>query len=636
MRALSIVRGAPIHNAALWISFVLLGAVWPLASRAAQDGTGHKVQVLRNAEAAISLTRCTADSDIDASNHAGTALVAVQLPQYWDRTFPGKDGRATYRLTFHHVATGHDSPAFYVARAANSFEMWLNGKLLAASGDLCTPAAYGGQRPLYVPVPDAMLQADNTLEITIAALASARGGLSPVEFGPGSTMRARYEGALWFRVIGPLVIAAVSLVLAGISLLIWWRQRDPLFGLYALAEIAWAVSLAEFFLTDVPLSRGVWQVIILSGRAVFMVATARFALIIIDVRVRWPVRLVNIYLWVKLPLIVLMASVLSVPFLKMADWAINVVMACIVGSALVWSTLRRPNRERIALATAVGLSTALTSADIVRITMIGDFYWETALTKYVSLLFSLAMAWLLAERYTRTSRMLAELNHDLDQKVAQKEIELHNLYARSREIEREQAALKERGRIMRDMHDGLGSTLVGALSLLRSGKGSPLALQQHLQQALDTLKLSVDALQDTGGDLAAVLGNLRYRLRDRLLAAGLTVDWQVERLPSVAGLTPQIVRELQYLLLEAFSNAMQHAGGGALRVVARSLGEQNTEAGTVLIEVWDSGPGFDVATVIHGHGLTNMRARAAAIGAELSIESSSEGTVVRLLLPLLK
>lgn len=629
-------RGAAIRNAALWISFVLLGAVWPLASRAAQDGTDHDVQVLRNAEAAISLTRCTADSGIDASNHAGTALRAVQLPQYWDRTFPGKDGRATYRLTFRHVATGHDSPAFYVARAANSFEMWLNGKLLAASGDLCTPAAYGGQRPLYVPVPEAMLQTDNTLEITIAALASARGGLSPVEFGPGSTMRARYEGALWFRVIGPLVIAAVSLVLAGISLLIWWRQRDPLFGLYALAEIAWAVSLAEFFLTDVPLSRGVWQVIILSGRAVFMVATARFALIIIDVRVRWPVRLVNIYLWVKLPLIVLMASVLSVPFLKMADWAINVVMACIVGSALVWSTLRRPNRERIALATAVGLSTALTSADIVRITMIGDFYWETALTKYVSLLFSLAMAWLLAERYTRTSRMLAELNHDLDQKVAQKEIELHNLYARSREIEREQAALKERGRIMRDMHDGLGSTLVGALSLLRSGKGSPLALQQHLQQALDTLKLSVDALQDTGGDLAAVLGNLRYRLRDRLLAAGLTVDWQVERLPPVAGLTPQIVRELQYLLLEAFSNAMQHAGGGALRVVARSLGEQNTEAGTVLIEVWDSGPGFDVATVIHGHGLTNMRARAAAIGAELSIESSSEGTVVRLLLPLLK
>ncbi|WP_024972841.1 sensor histidine kinase [Ralstonia pickettii] len=633
MRKLAISRSAAIRNATLWIGFILLVVAWPLVSSAAGAGTDHNVQVLRNAEAAIRFTHCTTESELDANNGVDAGLTPIQLPHYWDRAFPGKDGRITYRLTFHNVPSGHDSPAFYLARAANSFEMRLNGKLLASSGDLCAPAPYGGQRPLYVPVPEAMLQADNTLDITIAALANARGGLSPVEFGPGSTMRARYEGALWFRVIGPLVIAAVSLVLAGISLLIWWRQRDPLFGLYALAEIAWAVSLAEFFLTDAPLPRGVWQVIILSGRAVFMVATARFALIIIDVRARWPVRLVNTYLWLKLPLIVLMASVLSVPLLKMADWAINVVMACIVGSALVWSTLRRPNRERIALATAVGLSTALTSADIVRITMIGDFYWETALTKYVSLLFSLAMAWLLAERYTRTSRKLAELNRDLDQKVAQKEIELHKLYAHSREIEREQAALRERGRIMRDMHDGLGSTLVGALSLLRSGQGSPLALQQHLQQALDTLKFSVDALQDTGGDLAAVLGNLRYRLRDRLLAAGLTVDWQVERLPPVAGLTPQIVRELQYILLEAFSNAMQHADGGVLQVVGRSLGEPSAEARTLLIEVRDSGPGFDIATVAHGHGLANMRARAAAIGGELSIESSTEGTVVRLLLP---
>ncbi|MGT2492940.1 hypothetical protein ACU4GD_26780 [Cupriavidus basilensis] len=62
------------------------------------------------------------------------------------------------------------------------------------------------------------------------------------------------------------------------------------------------------------------------------------------------------------------------------------------------------------------------------------------------------------------------------------------------------------------MHDGLGSTLVGALSVLRSGQGSPAVLQEHLQHALDALKFSVDAMQDTGGDLAAVLGNLRYRI----------------------------------------------------------------------------------------------------------------------------
>jgi hypothetical protein len=174
----------------------------------------------------------------------------------------------------------------------------------------------------------------------------------------------------------------------------------------------------------------------------------------------------------------------------------------------------------------------------------------------------------------------ADLNRDLDRKVAQKEDELRQLYARSREIEREQAAMKERGRIMRDMHDGLGSTLVGALSLVRSGQSSSPVMQKHLQQALDALKLSVDAMQDTGGDLAAVLGTLRYRLRERLEAAGMTVDWQVERLPELRGLTPQIVRELQYLLLEAFSNAMQYAAGGVIQVIARSLPDDADDAGS--------------------------------------------------------
>ncbi|WP_039016551.1 sensor histidine kinase, partial [Cupriavidus sp. IDO] len=240
----------------------------------------------------------------------------------------------------------------------------------------------------------------------------------------------------------------------------------------------------------------------------------------------------------------------------------------------------------------------------------------------------MAMAWLLVDRYTRTSRLLADLNRDLDQKVAQKERELHQLYAHSREVEREQAALRERSRIMRDMHDGLGSTL----SLLRSGQSSSAALQKHLQQALDALKFSVDAMQDTGGDLAVVLGNLRYRLRERLEAAGLTVDWQVDRLPAVAGLTPQIVRELQYLLLEAFSNVMQHAGGGVVQVIARSVPGAAHGGNAILIEIRDNGIGFDTTATTHGHGLANMRIRAAGIGGELSIESSERGTAVSLLL----
>ncbi|MEI2746307.1 MAG: hypothetical protein V9G22_13180 [Ottowia sp.] len=43
------------------------------------------------------------------------------------------------------------------------------------------------------------------------------------------------------------------------------------------------------------------------------------------------------------------------------------------------------------------------------------------------------------------------------------------------------------------------------------------------------------------GDLTTVLATLRYRLRPRLEAAGIAIDWQVDELPPIEGLTPTTV-----------------------------------------------------------------------------------------------
>jgi signal transduction histidine kinase len=55
-----------------------------------------------------------------------------------------------------------------------------------------------------------------------------------------------------------------------------------------------------------------------------------------------------------------------------------------------------------------------------------------------------------------------------------------------------------------------------------------------------------------------------------------------------------------------------------------------------LLEIDDDGSGFDPETAGgRGNGLRNLRERAAAIGGDLSIVSSTgEGTTVRVLLPL--
>lgn len=321
------------RTAALWLALCCVATACGGAREdSAQTSAAHatsQVQVLRQALAVVRLD--------DAGQGHAPQPVEVALPHDWDRIYPGRDGTATYRLDFPYSGAGQDLPALYLARAANSFEMHLNGKLLAASGALNAPAVYGGQRPLYIPVPEAMLGPDNTLTITIAARANARAGLSRIEFGPSRLVHPHYEGALWFRVIGPLVITALSLLLTAISLLIWWRQRDPLFGLYALAEVAWSVSVVERLLESAPLPLHIWQVLVLASRTVFIVATARFALIVIDVRSPWPARLVTGFLWLKIPLIVLMTGIFNAPSLKLFDWSINMLLACGIASALAWA-----------------------------------------------------------------------------------------------------------------------------------------------------------------------------------------------------------------------------------------------------------------------------------------------------------
>ena len=72
-----------------------------------------------------------------------------------------------------------------------------------------------------------------------------------------------------------------------------------------------------------------------------------------------------------------------------------------------------------------------------------------------------------------------------------------------------------------------------------------------------------------------------------------------------------------FCCLEALQNAVKHGTGASAAVI--SLWEF---AGVLRFEVHDDGPGFDVAAVRNGVGLTSMRDRLDAVGGEVAIVSS--------------
>jgi hypothetical protein len=235
----------------------------------------------------------------------------------------------------------------------------------------------------------------------------------------------------------------------------------------------------------------------------------------------------------------------------------------------------------------------------------------------------LAIGAAIVEYYLAATRELQRLNHELERRITEKSEEIKATYARVEEAKHEWALTSERQRILADMHDGVGASLVGLLRHVQSGRADRASIEQRVQEALQEMRLAVDALQPREGDLASVLGNLRYRLDDMIRSSGVILAWEVEELPEVEALTPSAVFCVQRILLEAITNTLKHAGAQRLRVTARTC------AMDIEIRVSDDGSGFDPSRHAAGLGLANMRARAQRIGARITIQSSpATGTEV--------
>ena len=191
---------------------------------------------------------------------------------------------------------------------------------------------------------------------------------------------------------------------------------------------------------------------------------------------------------------------------------------------------------------------------------------------------------------------------------------------------------EERGRIARDLHDGIGQTLTAlTLTLDAAASGDEAATARAIARSRE---LARDALADTR--LAAerirpprlAERGLASALRAMTSPAGRPVQVTIGpgsdvRIPAEAELDAYRIAE------EAVRNAIQHASAKRIRVVLTRM------SNGLRLDVADDGAGFDRSTVDPRRlGIVGMGERAAAIGADLQVASAiGRGTRVRLTIP---
>lgn len=204
-----------------------------------------------------------------------------------------------------------------------------------------------------------------------------------------------------------------------------------------------------------------------------------------------------------------------------------------------------------------------------------------------------------------------------------------------RDAEVNRALLEERGRLAREMHDGLAQDLWYAR--LKQGKLAQLvereeerALAQDVMDAIDSgisdARQAVMAMRagSTDAPLLEIVGQYVEDFGDRF-----ALDVRFEATGEAPELPARVQAEVLRIVQEALNNVRKHADATVVRVGA------SVEDHRLRISVADNGRGFAAEQPTNGYGLLSMRERAQLIGATLQVDSAArDGTRVDLSLPL--
>lgn len=591
----------------------------------------------------LELTRAsvTAMVEGEAAAHQSTTL-----PYHWDRMHHTRGGEATFEIPFTLAAPVGQTYGVYFQRIGNSADIWLNGALLARLGDTTRPNADDFSKgPQYVAIAPRLLERENLFRIHIRADGGRRGGLSMLAVGPEDEVRELYGDAYQWRVFASLVVTIFSVLVGAVALALWLTQSDPaqlqahrrdnIYLAAGVAEFCWALRVGDVAIEQAPLAWPLWGVLLTAAFAGWFCCIALFCHHVAGWHRHRSMPWVRAVLWGLFGSSIVaswLAFTLHQPVLLTA-W-LGCANLLFIGYAAVYLTcaLAQPDRARLLVAVAGTLNVVMGVRDWVAIRL-SNTYVDNTWIRYSSVLFGLVLGYIVITRFRAATAQARDLVANLAARVSEKERELQASYARVEGLAREQERASERTRILRDMHDGVGSHISSAIRQLQSGKASNGEVLATLRDSLDQLKLSIDAMNLPPGDITALLANLRYRLEPRFAASDIELQWDVDLLEPLPGLDAAGMRQLQFMVYEALSNVLQHAQAGVLRIEARALGGDGDGdgAGAALVRIADNGRGFDT-TAAPRKGLLSMHERAAGIGARLVIDSGPGGTVVNILL----
>jgi signal transduction histidine kinase len=453
---------------------------------------------------------------------------------------------------------------------------------------------------------------------------------SSLQLGPADRLRTPFHVRQWLQQELPAMLSAAFMAVGVFALFVWLRRQHETAYLLFFNLAATAFLRGLHYYVDLPIEND-WFAWLTVNALFWLVLSVHFFLCQLHRQpLRWLTRaLVGVTLLIgalTLPVLAVLPNMPTVTPMIYPVAALMSLLACVVGGVCAW---RHSSEGRLVVygllaCTALGISDWMLQNNI---SSAEGWY----LGAYAPAVCFITFGILMYRRYLDAIAEVERVNAGLAERLKVREAELDASHRRLREIELRQTISDERQRLMQDMHDGLGSSLISAIRSVERGNISDARVSQILKDCLDDLKLTIDSMEPVEADLLLLLATLRFRLEPRLEGTGVSLLWEVRELPTLAWLNPSSALHILRIVQESIANILRHTRATEIRVGTTAV------ADGVQVHIADNGGGFDVAAALahgSGRGLQNQQRRAASVDGKIDWHTDTTGTRFTLWLPL--
>ncbi|WP_426318777.1 ATP-binding protein [Pseudoduganella sp. R-43] len=525
---------------------------------------------------------------------------------------------------------GAEALAIYGARIKTdgTVAVYINGRL-AHRSQQNGPLYNSTRTPLWItlepgqaPVKEILLRLEHTPRSQVA--------LSSLWLGPADVLRQAFLVREWVQKELPALLSSAFMAVGLFALFVWFRRPQDIAYLLFFNLSATCFLRGLHFYVSLPIANN-WFAWLTVNSLFWLVLAVHFFLRQLHHRpLKWLTRsLVGITALIGVLTTPVLAVLPNMPTVTPMIYPVAALMCLIASFVAGFLSWKHSSEGRLVvvgllLCIGMGMTDWLLQNNFISVE---GFYMGAYMPAVCFATFGV----LLYRRYVSAIAEVEQANVRLAERLKAREAELEASHRRLRESELRQTISDERQRLMQDMHDGLGSSLIGAIRSVEHGKISGDRVAPILKDCLDDLKLTIDSMEPVDADLLLLLATLRFRLEPRLEGSGVRLIWEVREVPTLEWLTPSSALHILRIVQESIANILRHTRATEIRV-ATSAHEEGIQ-----ISIADNGAGFDLAAALasgSGRGLQNQQRRAAALNGSVVWDSRAAGTTFTLLLPL--